>query len=272
MRPGAATAFVVLLSLAGGGTACACAQTTTAEPTETQHLLSPPDSSQIMEGNFFIFEGDTLFAAYIPPLEVPHSGPLTDTDFYEIADSLGVEAAAIKAVVEIETGNTHTGFSSDGKPLINFDPGLFRRAARRHGIQLSGMESSHPQAFAQLDIARYGSHQAAHQARLDAAMAIDSTAAIEATFWGMFQIGGFNWRLTGASSPSDFVRRMSRSGYDQLVLFANFIRNTGLLKHLRAKNWSAFAKLYNGPGYAARGYHRRMAAAYRRYRNELPER
>ncbi|MDE6377991.1 MAG: hypothetical protein K2K72_04520, partial [Duncaniella sp.] len=45
--------------------------------------------------------------------------PLTDRDFLEVAEALGVEVAAIKAVVEIEAGSTHQGFSAPGKPLIN---------------------------------------------------------------------------------------------------------------------------------------------------------
>ncbi len=209
---------------------------------------------------------------FIPPIEIVRYGPLTDADFYEIADSLGVEAAAIKAVVEIEAGRTRAGFHDDGHPLVNFDPGLFRRAAARRGVPLDARSADYPQVFAPLNIRRYGSQQAAQRVRLDGAMAIDSVAAIEATFWGMFQIGGFNWKLAGAENHKDFVRRVSRSEYDQLILFANFIRNTGLLKHLRSKNWSAFAKLYNGPGYAARGYHTRMAAAYRRYKREMQQR
>lgn len=218
---------------------------------------------------FFIFNGDTLFSMFIPPLEIIRSGPLTDADFCEIADSLQVEPAAIKAVVQIEAGNGRAGFYEKGRPLINYDVGLFRRMASRRGVNIVQARAAHPEAFAPLNIPRYGSYQRAQQARLDAAMAIDSIAAIEATFWGMFQVGGFNWKLSGASSHEDFVRRVSRSEYDQLILFANFIRNTGIVKHLRNKNWSGFAKLYNGPGYAARGYHTRMASAYLRYKGSL---
>ena len=61
---------------------------------------------------------------------------------------------------------------------------------------------------------------------------------------------------------------MGRSEYDQLRLFANYVRNTGLLKYLKTKNWAAFARVYNGPSYAARGYHTRLAAAYRRHKKE----
>lgn len=81
----------------------------------------------------------------------------------------------------------------------------------------------------------------------------------------MFQIGGFNWKKCGAESIDDFVERMSRSERDQLDLFAEFITRAGLLKHLQNKNWAAFARGYNGPSYASRGYHTRMASAYARH-------
>ncbi len=251
-------ALLAVLPLAG--------RTPAVPPVANEDGNAPDSAALPVFDDYLIVDGDTLFSMFIPPVQLPHSGPLTDEDFYAIADSLGVEAAAIKAVVQIETGSTGAGFHSDGYPLVNFDSGLFRRFAGRRGVNVSAARREHPEAFTPPNIARYGSHQGAHQARLRAGMAVDTVAAIEATFWGMFQIGGFNWHLAGAESHQDFVDRVSRSEYDQLVLFANFIRNTGLLKHLRDKNWSAFAKLYNGPGYARRGYHTKMAEAYRRNR------
>ncbi|MDE5785260.1 MAG: N-acetylmuramidase family protein [Duncaniella sp.] len=188
---------------------------------------------------------------------------LTDDDFRKVAEELDVEVAAIKAVVEIEAGKTHQGFSSPGKPLVNFDLSMFRSFASRRGINLGKYTSQYPDVF------RSGRrNQAEVFTRLENAMAIDSALAVEATFWGMFQIGGFNWQRCGAESIEDFVRLMSRSERDQLELFGNFITNTDLLKHLRSKNWAAFARGYNGPAYARRGYHTRLANAYRRYKAE----
>ena len=143
---------------------------------------------------------------------------------------------------------------------------MFRRMAQRNKVNLGKYTRSHSVVFARPNAARYGSQQAAQQARLDAARTIHDLSAIEGTFWGMFQIGGFNWKKCGAESPDEFVKLMSRSERDQLELFANFITNTGLLQHLRNKNWAAFARGYNGNGYAARGYHTRMANAYAKYR------
>lgn len=206
--------------------------------------------------------GDTIRYAIAADF---HKGSLTEEDYREVARDLGVDVAAIKAVVDIEAGTAHQGFWTDGKPIINFDLSMFRQAARRHGINLAKYSHSHSIIFSRPNAARYGGQQAAVQARLDAARSIHDTAGIEGTFWGMFQIGGFNWKICGCSSAQDFVRRMSRSERDQLDIFAAFMRSTGLLKHLQAKNWSAFARGYNGNSYAARGYHTRLAAAYHRH-------
>lgn len=185
---------------------------------------------------------------------------LTEDDFREVAESLGVEVAAIKAVVEIEAGRAHEGFSEPGKPLINFDLSMFRRFASKRGVNLSNYRKSHAVVFN----SHRGSQDRANR-RLEAARSIHPSAAVEGTFWGMFQIGGFNWRKCGCESLEDFEERMSRSERDQLDMFASFVSTSGLLKHLKSKNWAAFARGYNGPAYARHSYDTRMAAAYARH-------
>jgi hypothetical protein len=207
--------------------------------------------------------GDTIELAVAPE---NRSGRLTEEDFEEVAREMGVEVPAIKAVVEIEAGKSHQGFWSEGHPLINFDLTVFRKMALRNGVNIGKYTKSHAVVFARPNLTRYGNQQAAQQARLDAARTIHDLSAIQGTFWGMFQIGGFNWKKCGASSADEFVRLMSRSERDQLELFANFVRNTGLLDALRNKNWAAFARGYNGNSYASRGYHTRMAAAYAKHK------
>lgn len=229
-------------------------------PEVTEDIIETGDTLR-----FTITEaGDTLWLEVEPALR---HGRLTEQDFVEVAEELGVEVAAIKAIVEIEAGKSHNGFWSENKPVINFDLTMFRRMAAKNKVSLTSAAKTHPVVFARPNVSRYGSQQAAQQARLDAARQISDLSAIEGTFWGMFQIGGFNWKKCGAESPDHFVRLMSRSERDQLELFAGFITNTGLLKHLRDKNWAAFARGYNGPGYAKRGYHTKMANAYRKYKN-----
>lgn len=193
---------------------------------------------------------------------------LTEQDYIDVAAELGVEVAAIKAVVDIEAGRSHQGFHAPHLPLINFDLTMFKRFAGRRGINLAKYYRTHPVVFARPDRRKHGSQQAAQQARLAAAREIDNTTAVEGTFWGMFQIGGFNWKKCGAESIDDFVDRMATSEREQLELFAAFVRSNGLDKYLKTKNWRAFARGYNGPSYAKRGYHNRLAKAYDRHLND----
>lgn len=51
----------------------------------------------------------------------------------------------------------------------------------------------------------------------------------------------------------------------QLRIFAKYIQVNNLTKHLKAKQWEAFAKGYNGPGYKANRYHEKLEKAYKKY-------
>lgn len=184
---------------------------------------------------------------------------LTEEDYQEVAQELKVEVAAIKAIVDIETGRLHTGFNRPRNPIIDFDAKIFARFCARKGINLKARTSQQDILY------KRGFNQVLEHQRLSVACAIDSITAFESTFWGMFQIGGFNWKLCGAQNIQHFVKEMCYSERSQLKLFANFITNTDLVKYLRAKNWRAFAKRYNGPKYAQHGYHTRLAAAYRKH-------
>lgn len=220
-------------------------------------LFGPPT-----EHDYIVIDRDTIRFDFKTMLRAQ---PLTEKDYKEVAAGLGVDVAAIKAVVEIETGRTHRGFNPDATPVINFDLTVFRSMASRRRIALRNYSKSHNIVFQRPDVGRFGSQQRAQHARLAAAMDIDSVAAIEGTFWGMFQIGGFNWKRCGASSPFEFAEMMGRTERDQLDLFATFLRSSGLLRHLQAKNWTAFARGYNGPSYAKNGYHTRLARAYKKH-------
>lgn len=190
---------------------------------------------------------------------------LTPADYQAVAEELDIPVACIRAVVEIEAGTKSEGFNPDNTPLINFDLTMFRQNARRHKINLNKYKASHAVVFAAPNVRKYGSRQAAQYARLDAAMTIDTVCALESTFWGMFQIGGFNWKLCGCGSVREFVHKMSYSEREQLELFAAFLKARNLTGYLRDKNWAAFSLRYNGPSYKKRGYDTRMAAAYAKY-------
>lgn len=182
---------------------------------------------------------------------------LTDADFQIVAEELGVEVAAMKAVVSIEAGAAMKGFWAPGVPVINYDPSMYRiyapkapsKAADKSAKVPKGLSGYALKEWTQLTNARHKNAQGADMA----------------TFWGMFQIGGFNYKICGCESVEEFVAKMSYSELEQLELFAKFLIGTGQVKYLRNKDWTRFARAYNGPSYARRGYHTRIAAAYKKF-------
>lgn len=186
---------------------------------------------------------------------------LSEEDFKTVADELGIEVAVMKAVVEIETGQKMTGFYAPGVPVINFDMSMYNlykkrvtdvRKAPASEMVPAGLKGNALKKWTQL--VKYRK--------------INQDAANMGTFWGMFQIGGFNYKRCGCESIDEMVRLMSYSELEQLELFAAFIDNCGMVNDLRKKNWAAFARRYNGKSYAKRGYHTRMAKAYAKYKNQ----
>ena len=188
---------------------------------------------------------------------------LTDEDYQKVADELGVDIATMKAVVEIEAGKSHQGFVSPGKPLINFDLTMFRRHLRQAGISTSKYKGY--TCFKPVNSKKYGGYGNAQWARMESARTINSDAANKSAFWGMFQIGGFNWKSCGCATIDEFVERMSESEAEQLELFAQFCINRDLVKYLNKKDWSNFAYHYNGPSYKKRGYHHRLRSAHAKH-------
>lgn len=183
---------------------------------------------------------------------------LTDTDFQIVAKELGVEVAVIKAVVQIEAGANMCGFWAPGIPVINFDRTMYTRFCQRVSDKSGAKGEKVPEGLS--------GYARQEWTQLINARRVNAQGANMGTFWGMFQIGGFNYKQCGCKSVDEMVRLMARSELDQLELFAAFITNTGMLDDLKAKNWAGFAKKYNGASYAKRRYHIRMAQAYARYK------
>lgn len=186
---------------------------------------------------------------------------LTDDDYRIVADELGVEPAAMKAVARIEAGAAMQGFVAPGVPVVNFDRAVYNKC--RPTSNAKAPASSH------VPVGISNAHARAEWGQLIAARKVNREKADMGTFWGMFQIGGFNYKLCGCASVQEMVDRMCYSEFEQLQLFANFITNSGMLEDLRNKNWSGFARKYNGNSYAARGYHTRMANAYAKFRSDF---
>ena len=200
-----------------------------------------------------------LLAAMMP-LSAQRS--LTEQDYREVAAELDIDVAAIKALAAIEGGGH--GFDAQGRATINFDLSVFKRFLRKAGISEAAARKTAPVAFAAVNSKRHGGYVAAQHARLDAACKVDRELALKATFWGMFQIGGFNYKLCGCKSVEEYVKRNKESEREQLELFAHFIERAGLVGYVKAPNWRAFARAYNG-GRQVAGYAAKLQRAYNKF-------
>ncbi len=181
--------------------------------------------------------------------------PLAEGDVLIIAGYLGCEIAALRAVMQIEAAGK--GFDAQGRPKMLFEPHIFWRelgpGAKRDQAVKEGL------AYSKW---RSGSYPRDSYPRLTAAVAIDRDAALRSASWGAGQVMGFNHEAAGFDSVVTFVEAMKLSEGAHLYAMARFIVSKGLQRHLVAKNWSSFAKGYNGSGYAQHGYHTKLAAAY----------
>lgn len=182
---------------------------------------------------------------------------LTENDFRIVAEELDIEVAVIKAVVEIEAGKAMRGFWAPGIPVINFDRTMYAKYRNSVPSKAGAKGEKVPEGLT--------GYAKKEWTELINARKTNAMGANMGTFWGMFQIGGFNYKLCGCESVDEFVKRMAYSELEQLQLFAMFISNTGMVESLRKKDWATFSRKYNGPSYAKRGYHTKMARAYQKF-------
>lgn len=168
---------------------------------------------------------------------------------------LDCEVAAIRAVAQVEAG-PHGAFLEEGEPVILFERHLF------HRLTEGRWSTTHPD-ISNRKPGGYGKVSEQH-ARMARAAVLDRDAALKAASWGLFQILGSNYSAAGHPTLQSFVNAMYRSADDHLRAFVWFnASDPRLLAALRSKNWSSYARAFNGPLYARHDYHGRIAAAYR---------
>ena len=184
------------------------------------------------------------------------------------AANAALEPAVLMAVLDVEAGGrTHTMVEGRMEPLIRFEGHYFDRrlspekleTARREGLAspIAGAVKNPPS-------------QAARWRMLERAAEIDLRAAYESTSWGVGQVMGAHWAWLGYASVDALVAE-ARSGTEgQLQLMLRYIEKAGLTEALRRRDWTAFARGYNGPGFARNSYHLRLALAYRRHSRQAP--
>lgn len=187
----------------------------------------------------------------------------TRNEIETVAARIGVEPAALLAIAEVEAaGRAYAIVDGRKEPLIRFEGHYFDRrlpAAKRSTARDAGLAD--PKAGA----VRNPATQAARWAMLAKAAAIDHKAAHESVSWGLGQVMGAHWEWLGYPGIDALVAE-ARSGVGgQVSLMARYIDKAGLAATIRRRDWAAFARGYNGPGYKRHGYDRKITEAYARY-------
>lgn len=182
---------------------------------------------------------------------------LTESDYRNVAEKLGCEVAAIKAVSEVESRGE--AYFSNGKPKILFEAHIFSRLTSRV------YDSSHPGISSRSWNRRLYIGGVLEYTRLNKAIELNPSAAIQSASWGRFQIMGFNFKLAGYPTAESFVAGMFESEKTQLNAFVAFIEKSGLAEHIREKNWAAFSRGYNGSQYQKNQYDLKLEKAFRKY-------
>lgn len=185
------------------------------------------------------------------------------TELASVADSINVPLAALLAVIEVES-NGVTGANIGGReePIIRYEGHYFDRLCRpsvRASARKAGVSS--PIAGG----VKNPASQAARWQLLLRAAKYDASAAYQSCSWGVGQVMGAHWERLGYASIDAFVESVRSGLKGQVDAMAKFIKVSGLDDELRALDWSAFARGYNGSGYRKNQYDTKMAAAYKRW-------
>jgi hypothetical protein len=84
---------------------------------------------------------------------------------------------------------------------------------------------------------------------LACSLASIETACRSASFGGP-QILGINHAVVGYDSATSLFNTFADSLEAQVLGFFDFCHSQNIVQHLQSRNWSAFARVYNGPGQA----------------------
>lgn len=205
--------------------------------------------------------GPATRAAIIEVFRNTKAPAVKRADMVVLAYRLGCTVRQLDAVGQVEGG----GAGWDRQGLLKC---LFERhyAWRRLRVLIPGLSNPKPGGYTN-DANRNGINDS-WEKLADLAMTKGAATAFECASFGRFQIMGAHWKSLGYRSVLDFVWKLSRDEAAHFDALAKFIEVNGLTKALRAidgnpDNCRAFAKGYNGRGYAAQNYHVKIANAWR---------
>ncbi|KAA1248047.1 N-acetylmuramidase family protein [Aquimarina sp. RZ0] len=196
---------------------------------------------------------------------------LSEQDLIDFSVQYDLELASVKAVNEIESNGK--GFLIDGRPKILFEGHVFWKQLKKANLNPEDYQTEftknvlHPSPNRDNYVGGSREYDRLEKAAGMSDLPAIHNAAYASASWGAFQIMGYHYKNLGYSSIDAFVSRMYEDEGKHLEAFGKFLEANNLVRHLKSKNWEAFAKGYNGSGYKKYKYHTKLKKAYDKYKN-----
>ena len=191
------------------------------------------------------------------------SKKLTEAQIAAQAKALGIEVAALRAVIEVECKGS--GFNADGTPVILFERHVFRQRLIANGKAVVADKAVRERPdLCNKTMGNYGLYSAQH-GRLNAASQYHRDSALESASWGIGQVMGYHWHALGYPSLQAFINAMYKDEASQLDAMCRYIKVNNLVNALKNKDWKSFARGYNGAAYAKNSYDVKLGNAYKKW-------
>ncbi|MBW2964610.1 N-acetylmuramidase family protein [Candidatus Woesearchaeota archaeon] len=153
----------------------------------------------------------------------------------------GYDLPVLKSIITVETRGS--GFGSDGKMIIRFEPHVFNRECKCE----SGGWGSSTRVDRKVGGVSCEGGQSAEYACLEKAVSINEDAAYRSISMGLPQIMGFHAKRMGYSDAKSMFADMSKSETVQLEHFIMFLSTDSKLSAaVKQKDWNTIARIYNG--------------------------
>lgn len=189
-----------------------------------------------------------------------------------VAKRNGVDPSGLLAVVEVESDGK--SMEADGRtPRLLFERHVFYRELKKRAP--SKLQRAIDLGFAIPSWSRSTQYkdQGTSQKRLDLiarVRQVDEECANRSCSWGVGQTMGFLAEELKFPNANAMLKFMVDGGIPaQVECMLREIKNKNLIPKINSHDWAGFARVYNGPGYAANQYDTRMASAERKWRNKI---
>ena len=177
----------------------------------------------------------------------------------KISSKLGIDPAAAVAVLAVESGGK--AYGPEGKVLIRFENHLFyrfwgkqNRAVFDKHFQFSRKQywTNHLFRKSKRDewISFHGNQKKEWEV-FEFAKNLNSKAAHISASYGAPQILGTNYKTVGYNSPNDLLDNFSKDVRFHVMALFDFF-NPQMIRHIKNKDFTSFARYYNGAGQASR--------------------